>query len=169
VHSAVASATLLPETTNTREEVRAAVQIATAEIATLASTSSSPVASPRYLIVTSGFHAPRALRDAAVVLDEVVATATDDATAAAATALRHGLSAAPTHDDPPIAPVRDVVIVEPPHRGDDPAVGGALPLHRVLPRLFAVPADRRDALTADLAALIDRHMAASPTPSQSDQ
>lgn len=50
---------------------------------------------------------------------------------------------------------RDVVIVEPPHRVDDPMLNTSPQLHQLLPRFFRLPAEAQIYITQQLGRLLD--------------
>ena len=81
------------------------------------------------IIISSPTHLPRCLRDAYAALSEDTRCLT----------LRNNLFATPSDTSYAGADVRDVVIIEPPHRQDR----DMLPLHTVSKRIFNIPRDHK--------------------------
>ncbi|MBK1667592.1 hypothetical protein CKO28_06040 [Rhodovibrio sodomensis] len=91
-------------------------------------------------LVTSPFHAPRALRDAASHL-----------AATGLTGLSNALYVAVADTNPPATLTREVAIAEPPHRPDRPSTG----LAAQMTRLQALPPAQQMAAADRLAAWLD--------------
>lgn len=92
--------------------------------------------------VTCGSHAPRCLRDmikarhdGLIPADQIWSVMPDDMTYFGP----QGETA-----------IGDVVILEPPHRGDDPTMEHIIHAYQVVPRIFRVPAGERPAMLSEL-------------------